>query len=214
MQCQVGVQDDGFPILSVDKPGWWWVVHTCNDIYKLEPPVKEDTVTGRYGDRLVGFLTQKDLRTWHFFKHLVVLKILPPKKAVSSFHFHFSIFFFPFLPQNKTPRINLLYIYIYILYIYILYQIGESSFNFISKHRGNGEILEQKGNLPPIPCLPLSQVKELMKSIGFGYPGGPDRAANLELPVTSYSGGWKMKMQLCAWDGWFLSRWILEERCT
>eukprot|EP00439_Symbiodinium_sp_Y106_P059383 s2085_g8.t1 len=81
---EVGVQDDGFPILSVDKPGWWWVVHTCNDIYKLDPPVKEDTV------------------------------------------------------------------------------------------------------------------KELMKSIGFGYPGGPDRAANLELPVTSYSGGWKMKMQLCA----------------
>jgi len=41
-------------------------------------------------------------------------------------------------------------------------------------------------------------VKELMKEIGFGYPGGPDRAANLEFPVTSYSGGWKMKMQLCA----------------
>merc|ERR1711904_598668 len=41
-------------------------------------------------------------------------------------------------------------------------------------------------------------VEELMKSIGFGYPGGPDRAANLENPVTSYSGGWKMKMQLCA----------------
>merc|ERR1712216_451480 len=39
---------------------------------------------------------------------------------------------------------------------------------------------------------------ELMKSIGFGYPGGPDRAANLENPVTTYSGGWKMKMQLCA----------------
>merc|ERR1712203_786349 len=37
-----------------------------------------------------------------------------------------------------------------------------------------------------------------MKSIGFGYPGGPDRAANLENPVTSYSGGWKMKMQLCS----------------
>merc|ERR1719265_420110 len=41
-------------------------------------------------------------------------------------------------------------------------------------------------------------VKTLMKEIGFGYPGGPDRAANLEFPVTSYSGGWKMKMQLCA----------------
>merc|ERR1711981_1188538 len=36
------------------------------------------------------------------------------------------------------------------------------------------------------------------KSIGFGYPGGPDRAANLENPVTTYSGVWKMKMQLCA----------------
>merc|ERR1712060_306689 len=81
---EVGVQDDGFPILSVDKPGWWWVMHTCNDVYQVENKVNEE------------------------------------------------------------------------------------------------------------------QVKELMKSIGFGYPGGPDRAANLDLPVTSYSGGWKMKMQLCA----------------
>ena len=42
------------------------------------------------------------------------------------------------------------------------------------------------------------QCKELMKSTGFGYPGGPDRAANLKMPVTSYSGGWKMKVRLCA----------------
>merc|ERR1712159_435401 len=42
------------------------------------------------------------------------------------------------------------------------------------------------------------QVKELMKETGFGYPGGPDRAAHMDNPVTSYSGGWKMKMQLCA----------------
>merc|ERR1719386_102368 len=41
-------------------------------------------------------------------------------------------------------------------------------------------------------------VKELMKSIGFGYAGGPDKAAHMDNPVTSYSGGWKMKMQLCA----------------
>merc|ERR1711935_1141940 len=41
-------------------------------------------------------------------------------------------------------------------------------------------------------------VKEIMKVTGFGYPGGPDRAAHLDNPVTSYSGGWKMKMQLCA----------------
>mmetsp|Transcript_85261 Transcript_85261/g.241762 ORF Transcript_85261/g.241762 Transcript_85261/m.241762 type:complete len:1046 (-) Transcript_85261:483-3620(-) len=81
---EVGVQDDGFPILSVDKPGWWWVMHTCNEVYKLENKVTEE------------------------------------------------------------------------------------------------------------------QCKELMKETGFGYPGGPDRAAHLDLPVTSYSGGWKMKMQLCA----------------
>jgi len=81
---EVGVQDDGFPILSVDKPGWWWIMHTCNDIYKIAKPVNEE------------------------------------------------------------------------------------------------------------------EVKELMKSIGFGYTGGPERAANMENPVTTYSGGWKMKMQLCA----------------
>merc|ERR1719194_201575 len=76
--------DDGFPILSVDKPGWWWVMHTCNDVYKLETPVPED------------------------------------------------------------------------------------------------------------------QVRELMKETGFGYAGGPDCAAHMDNPVTTYSGGWKMKMQLCA----------------
>jgi elongation factor 3 len=81
---EVGVQDDGFPILSVDKPGWWWVVHTCNDVYKMETPVNE------------------------------------------------------------------------------------------------------------------AQVKELMKETGFGYAGGPDCAAHMDNPVTTYSGGWKMKMQLCA----------------
>merc|ERR1711937_597328 len=81
---EVGVQDDGFPILSVDKPGWWWVMHTCNDLYHLENPVTED------------------------------------------------------------------------------------------------------------------QCKELMIETGFGHPGNPDCAAHLENPVTTYSGGWKMKMQLCA----------------
>merc|ERR1719160_1397854 len=81
---EVGVQDDGFPILSVDKPGWWWVMHTCNDTYKLETPVTED------------------------------------------------------------------------------------------------------------------QVRDLMKETGFGYAGGPDKAAHMDNPVTTYSGGWKMKMQLCA----------------
>merc|ERR1719217_1994153 len=81
---EVGVQDDGFPILSVDKPGWWWVMHTVNDIYQVEKKTDENTV------------------------------------------------------------------------------------------------------------------KELMKKTGFGYPGGPDCAAHMDNPVTTYSGGWKMKMQLCA----------------
>ena len=39
---EVGVQDDGFPILSVDKQDWRWMIHTCNEIYKLETPVKEE----------------------------------------------------------------------------------------------------------------------------------------------------------------------------
>jgi elongation factor 3 len=83
-EVEVGVQDDGFPILSVDKPGWWWVMHTCNEVYKMETPVVED------------------------------------------------------------------------------------------------------------------QVKDLMKETGFGYQGGPDKAAHMDNAVTTYSGGWKMKMQLCA----------------
>jgi len=41
---EVGVQDDGFPILSVDKPGWWWVMHTCNDVYKVDNKVTEEQV--------------------------------------------------------------------------------------------------------------------------------------------------------------------------
>merc|ERR1712048_869527 len=81
---EVGVQDDGFPILSVDKPGWWWVQHTCNEVDKIEKPVTEEVV------------------------------------------------------------------------------------------------------------------KELMKETGFGYVGGPEVAAHMDNPVTSYSGGWKMKMQLTA----------------
>ena len=42
------------------------------------------------------------------------------------------------------------------------------------------------------------QCKELMMTTGFGYPGGPDRVANLDWPVTCYPAGWKMKMQHCA----------------
>merc|ERR1711865_1292179 len=40
--------------------------------------------------------------------------------------------------------------------------------------------------------------KAVMKETGFGYPGGPEVAAHMDNPVTTYSGGWKMKMQLCA----------------
>ena len=39
------VQDDGFTIFSVAKRGWWWIMHTCNDIYKLEVQVTEEQCT-------------------------------------------------------------------------------------------------------------------------------------------------------------------------
>jgi len=38
------------------------------------------------------------------------------------------------------------------------------------------------------------EVRKVMADIGFGN----ERAADMDMPVTSYSGGWKMKMQLCA----------------
>merc|ERR1711887_396220 len=41
---EVGVQDDGFPILAVDKPGWWWVEHMVNDIYQVANKVDTNTV--------------------------------------------------------------------------------------------------------------------------------------------------------------------------
>ena len=40
-----------------------------------------------------------------------------------------------------------------------------------------------------------------MEEIGFGNAKkdkGHDRAADMWMGVTTYSGGWKMKMQLCA----------------
>ena len=45
------------------------------------------------------------------------------------------------------------------------------------------------------------QVEVVMEEIGFGNAKkdvGKDRAADMEMGVTTYSGGWKMKMQLCA----------------
>ena len=44
-------------------------------------------------------------------------------------------------------------------------------------------------------------VEKVMEEIGFGNAKkdiGKDRAADMEMGVTTYSGGWKMKMQLCA----------------
>ena len=33
--------------------------------------------------------------------------------------------------------------------------------------------------------------REAMKEASFGYMGGPEVAAHMDNPVTSYSGGWK-----------------------
>ena len=51
------------------------------------------------------------------------------------------------------------------------------------------------------PLVTREQVEEVMEKIGFGNAKkdiGKDRAADMEMGVTTYSGGWKMKMQLCA----------------
>merc|ERR1719160_715092 len=51
------------------------------------------------------------------------------------------------------------------------------------------------------PPVTADQVAEVMEEIGFGNSArdtGKDRAADANMPMTTYSGGWKMKMQLCA----------------
>ena len=51
------------------------------------------------------------------------------------------------------------------------------------------------------PPVTREQVETVMLDIGFGNAKkdiGKDRAADMEMGVTTYSGGWKMKMQLCA----------------
>ena len=53
---EVDVHDDGFLIWSVDKPDWWWVMHACNSVYKLEPPVAEDEVKELMNETNFGYL--------------------------------------------------------------------------------------------------------------------------------------------------------------
>ena len=51
------------------------------------------------------------------------------------------------------------------------------------------------------PPVTIEQVETVMENIGFGNSKqnkGLDRAADAWMGVTTYSGGWKMKMQLCA----------------
>merc|ERR1711871_684174 len=51
------------------------------------------------------------------------------------------------------------------------------------------------------PKVLREDVERVMDEIGFGNSKknpGKDRAADAEMGVTTYSGGWKMKMQLCA----------------
>lgn len=51
------------------------------------------------------------------------------------------------------------------------------------------------------PPVLKEQVEKVMMDIGFGYAEkdiGKDRAADMGMGITTYSGGWKVKMQLCA----------------
>ena len=51
------------------------------------------------------------------------------------------------------------------------------------------------------PQVKREDVEQVMEELGFGNSEkgtGKDRAADAAMQVTTYSGGWKMKMQLCA----------------
>jgi elongation factor 3 len=51
------------------------------------------------------------------------------------------------------------------------------------------------------PKVTREKVTQVLEDIGFGNSArdfGKDRAADANMGVTTYSGGWKMKMQLCA----------------
>jgi len=51
------------------------------------------------------------------------------------------------------------------------------------------------------PAVTRDQVADVMEEIGFGNSErgtGKDRAADAAMKMTTYSGGWKVKMQLCA----------------
>ena len=51
------------------------------------------------------------------------------------------------------------------------------------------------------PAVTRDAVEQVMDEIGFGNAKkqvGLDRAADMEMDMTTYSGGWKVKMQLCA----------------
>ena len=43
-EMEVGEDDKGFPILNIDLCGVDWVVHCCNVIYELQPPVSQEAV--------------------------------------------------------------------------------------------------------------------------------------------------------------------------
>ena len=52
---EVGVQMMAF-LPSVDKPGWWWVQHTCNEAYKLEPEVTEEVAREAMKEASFGYI--------------------------------------------------------------------------------------------------------------------------------------------------------------
>lgn len=39
---EVGTQNDGFPFLSVDRQGWWWIMCTCIHSLETESLVYEE----------------------------------------------------------------------------------------------------------------------------------------------------------------------------
>ena len=44
---------------SMDKPGWWWVQHTCNEAYKLEPEVTEEVAREAMEEASFGYIVDQ-----------------------------------------------------------------------------------------------------------------------------------------------------------
>ena len=61
---EVSVQDNDFSLLTVDEPGWCWLVHTCYVFYKMKSSGTEEQCNGLMRSIAFGYLGGLARRTW------------------------------------------------------------------------------------------------------------------------------------------------------